>query len=451
MADILAEIGDAYFDAGEMAEGRRYFARPAGLHMANLPDYTVNDLAARRDRLRSAIASGFLTRRDTKVPITADLLGATVEASIGSVSAPDNGHEAPLSSFYGNQHNIGHMFLAYITDPVNQSQLGVMSDTATAIRDPVFYRWHKHIDDFSFRWQERQTSNDFSDAPPVLIRKNLPGGTLENQSPDIILAFKDDGKSPIIPGSSESDFDGQAYGEQYFGGENWGGDFSSSAVTTNELHTRMFQRTITWGPNNRNSTTIDYLDQEKEFFYFIRVENQLAEARDVTIRIFLVAQAVAEDRRMWIEMDKFRSTLQPSQRAVIFRPAALSSVIKKPATRPPGSAAMPSITVEQGADAEHESNYCDCGWPYNLLLPRGTHAGMGFRLLVMITDWQRDQIPDDTPCGSMSYCGAKDKYPDSRAMGYPFDRPFSQDSSIAQVIASHGNMATRDISIRWLE
>src|SRR5207244_664860 len=126
-------------------------------------------------------------------------------------SAPDNGHEAPLSSFYGNQHNIGHMFLAYITDPVNQSQLGVMSDTATAIRDPVFYRWHKHIDDFSFRWQERQTSNDFSDAPPVLIRKNLPGGTLENQSPDIILAFKDDGKSPIIPGSSESDFDGQAY------------------------------------------------------------------------------------------------------------------------------------------------------------------------------------------------------------------------------------------------
>ena len=28
-----------------------------------------------------------------------------------------------------------------------QEEIGVMGDTGTAMRDPVFYRWHKYIDD----------------------------------------------------------------------------------------------------------------------------------------------------------------------------------------------------------------------------------------------------------------------------------------------------------------
>ena len=93
-------------------------------------------------------------------------------------------------------------------------------------------------------------------------------------------------------------------------------------------------------------------------------------------------------------------------------------------------------------------NYCDCGWPYNLLLPRGTRQGMRFRLLVMLTDWSIDNVPQEGDCGSMSYCGALEKYPDTRPMGYPFDAPFT-DKTIAETIAESPNMATRDIEIRW--
>jgi tyrosinase len=164
------------------------------------------------------------------------------------------------------------------------------------------------------------------------------------------------------------------------------------------------------------------------------------------VRIFLVAQQVAENRRMWIEMDKFHYTLQPSQQAVIFRSAALSSVIRKPAVKPPGVVQQP-VPSPDTPDPNAPENYCDCGWPYNLLLPRGTSAGMGFRFMVMLTDWTKDQVADDTTCGSMSFCGAKDRYPDSRFMGYPFDRPFGN-SSIAQTITAQNNMATRDITIR---
>jgi hypothetical protein len=47
----------------------------------------------------------------------------------------------------------------------------------------------------------------------------------------------------------------------------------------------------------------------------------------------------------------------------------------------------------------------------------------------------------------MSFCGARDNYPDSRPMGYPFDRPF-RDKTVAETIAAQANMATRDITIK---
>ena len=209
---------------------------------------------------------------------------------------------------------------------------------------------------------------------------------------------------------------------------------------------RQRQITIPFPEGDSQAETIQYL-YPREFFYFLRVENQLAQAKDVTVRIFLAPTGsyagiteVAEDRRMWIEMDKFRYTLQPS-RQVIFRRAEVSSVIRKPAVK-----TFDTTEADEDGDVS-----CDCGWPYNLLLPRGTRNGMKFRLLVMITDWEKDRVPDETKCGSMSYCGAKDKYPDSRDMGYPFDRPFPAGRSIMQIIGTQNNMAARDFTIKWVD
>lgn len=289
------------------------------------------------------------------------------------------------------------------------------------------------MDDISFRWQELQSPNDLSDAPSVLIRDGLNSTIPESRSPDIILCFKD-----AIPGSNEPEFDGQSFGEGAFGGENWDADFSSGEPATDELHTMMVERGIR---ANGESFTIPYLDH-REFCYFLRLENLSAESQDVTVRIFLAAKGVAEDRRMWMEMDKFRRTLRPSRREVIYRPAELSSVIQKPAAKPPKPISKP------GSDAD--DNYCNCGWPYNLLLPRGMREGMAFRLMVMVTDWEKDHVGQDASCGSMSFCGARDRYPDTRGMGYPFDRRFSEDRSIETVIAEQDNMAARDVTIRWV-
>lgn len=68
-----------------------------------------------------------------------DHLGNMVESSIIS----------PNRALYGDLHNLGHIFISYIHDPDNRNleSFGVMGDSSTAMRDPVFYRWHAYIDD----------------------------------------------------------------------------------------------------------------------------------------------------------------------------------------------------------------------------------------------------------------------------------------------------------------
>jgi hypothetical protein len=435
-----------------------YSSRPVGTQFADLgqpgqPAFTVADLMRCGDNLRQAAQSG--TFQDgAPVTVTANLLGATIEATIDSVSAAGDGNPPPLTSFYGNHHNFGHVFLANANDPQNfpNDVPGVMNTPVTAIRDLIFFRWHKHIDDLSFLWQQQQPPNIFADAPPVLIRKGLGGNTPEHSSPDILLCFKDV-VLPLVPDDSDASW--QAFGEATFGGANWNTDFSSSKTTTAELQTTMRQRLFVFTEGDNQTETISYL-YPREFFYFLRVENQLNQDKDVTVRIFLVPTGsysgvaeVSEDRRMWIELDKFRHKLEATAKAVIFRRADASSVIRRPAVKNFGTITMPSPQAD--ADDDRGDVSCDCGWPYNLLLPRGTAAGMNFRLLVMVTDWAIDQVPDDTTCGSMSYCGAKDKYPDSRGMGYPFNMPFPAGQTITQTIAAQTNMAARDITIKLVD
>jgi hypothetical protein len=447
------------YDPGPYLTGPQgnYTARTPG-RWADIQESTVAALQARGDHLFEAAQSGYFGGTNHQgqprhLRVSINDLGATQEADIGSIEAVPytsgdlaTWYQNLVNSYYGNHHNVGHDMFAFMGG--NPSHQGVMGDTTVAVRDHVFFRWHRHIDDLLQTFQQYNLEPyDFSDAPPVRIRKRALGLAqfdVPNRSPDIILAFAKD----LPPDQSTW----QAFGEQTFGGDNWDKEFFSGGVTTDELQTSMLQRTINIEPgredpqNPEPSHTIWYLDQE-EFVYFIRVENQQDQPTKATLRLFLAAEENVEDRRMWIEMDKFEYELAGAQKAVICRPAALSSVIRKPGVKPPSAEQPPVGGSDPQTASEVEANYCDCGWPYNLLLPRGTGEGKRFRLFVMATDWNLDDV-GSTSCGSMSFCGSKNQYPDNREMGYPFNHPFG-DRTIADVVTAQENIATRDINIRW--
>jgi hypothetical protein len=151
-----------------------------------------------------------------------------------------------------------------------------------------------------------------------------------------------------------------------------------------------------------------------------------------------VPSARANDRRSWIELDKV-SYRAPSGRSVLYRPDTEFSVVKKPAESDPSN-------VQPGDGGPDDPAYCDCGWPYTLLLPRGIGDGATYRMAVICTDAALDEVEPQGECGSMSFCGAVDRYPDARDMGYPFSRPFGQ--SIGATLASIQHGAARSFTIR---
>ena len=404
LATYTAPIAEGY-DSG-LPDFR---ARTSGRKLATVDlgggPYTVQQHARLRDRIRRAVDS---RRFEDGAAVDADALGAAVEPSLRR-GGP---------SGYGNFHGFGHVLIALAEDPADTGRPGVMWTTGTAIMDPVFYRWHRHIDDQLFRWQEKQPPHDLSDAPAAVASPPL-------------LVFGDK-----VPQASRSGAPLQTWARRTFGGAKWGDTFDGSDKVTAELETGFRTRPSPAGP-------LDYLDH-RDFLYVLRLENSRAQPTDVTVRIFLAPEAVEGSRRMWIEMDKFHHRLASRAKAVVARRAALSSVVQKPAVRPPRPRRDPTL------DAQAAENYCNCGWPFHLLVPRGTEEGMRFRLLVMLTDWNADQVSRQSHCGSMSFCGVRDaSYPDKRPMGYPFDRPLPAGTTIDDVVARQPNMAIRDLAIRF--
>lgn len=56
---------------------------------------------------------------------------------------------SPNPQLYGDLHNMLHNFIAFAHDPDHRhlEDSGVMGDSTTAMRDPIFYRVHAYVDD----------------------------------------------------------------------------------------------------------------------------------------------------------------------------------------------------------------------------------------------------------------------------------------------------------------
>ena len=389
----------------------------------SLPPDAQAELKTMWDEIETALEDGRLRALGGgTTPIDRTNLGEAVEAAVPPL-------RELAEDAYPGVHGIGHVFIAGLGAP----RRGVMTSPTTAIRDPVFWQWHKGIDDLNKRWQDGLDPYPFDDQPPVLIRNVLGDGdaTTPWASPDIILCWTGD-----LPDGT----DPAALGTQLFGGDRWDEDFAAGQVDGGTLET-IDELVTTMSTANFGGAPIRFLTHEA-FSYFLRIENTTQENQPITVRIFLAPADEAADRRMWMEMDKFLVDLPPGKQ-VLYRPDTESSIIKRPAETSPAA-------VTQGGGDPDERSYCDCGWPYTLLLPRGTPDGMPFRLFVLCTDATIDQVEHPEPCGSMSYCGAVDRYPDTRDMGYPFSRPFAgpEETAIRDKIVELDSAAARSVTIR---
>nr|CCA94928.1 hemocyanin subunit g [Mastigoproctus giganteus] len=386
-----------------LVSGLQYGARPQGFSLRDLKDVDVQSMERWRERIIEAIQLGYvIDEHGEHVNLDeehgADIIGALIESS----------HDSKNSRFYGSLHNWGHVMMARMHDPDGryQENPGVMSDTSTSLRDPIFYRWHRFVDNI----------------------------------------FKDY-KSTLHPYEKEEySFDGIEVLE-----------VTVKAKTDNVLTTFLKEdileltHGINLGTTHSVKVTYDHLDHEP-FHYSIDVQNKTGATKEATVRIFLGPKydelgnvLIAEDkRRLMIELDKFHKTLAPGKNT-ISRNSVDSSVTVSH---------VPTFDeLKSGGVAANNQEYCSCGWPGHMLIPRGTRKGMDFHLYVVLTDWEKDKVNggDKMTCAdAVSYCGALDhKYPDKRPMGFPFDRPVV-DKTEEELTAHVSNLHRTDVKIKFL-
>ncbi len=382
-----------------------YRARPAG---ASLSDLTLDRFAQRpgaklanqKRFYDQSIAAGVTGKFVTGQPVDVDDLGNVEESNTKSIDYYGPGDKRNFKTL-GNHHNDGHIHFMLFDNTV---PFGVMADTTTAVRDPIFWRWHRHVDSVYHNFQERRGPYAWD---------------------DYVGAAFDDVPAVMHPFVTGTPPDAAVRA----------GKIAATDVgaTTANLSTEMLTRTFDVDDEHGRPLAVEirYVSHD-DFYYAVPIRNLSAAPgnNQVALRIFIAPEQHVDDRQAWIEMDKLVVSLAPGEAAIVLRASDQASVVRKPALRPkdltPTSGAGPSDSPTQ--------DWCDCGWPYTMLVPRGTKDGMPFRLFAMLSPGSditgpladtSDPNHEGEACSSTSYCGIRDnKYPDARDMGYPFSRPF---------------------------
>ncbi|XP_044761569.1 phenoloxidase 1 [Coccinella septempunctata] len=413
-SDWKAPITEAYFPKMDsLVASRSYPARVANQMISDINRETdqirqdVDDLMRWRDRIFAAIHSGYVEdERGTRIQLTEfegiDILGNIIESSILS----------PNRTFYGDLHNMGHIFISYIHDPDHRhlETFGVMGDSSTAMRDPIFYRWHAYIDDI---FQE--------------FKSTLPRYEIGD------LAF--DGVT--VTGVSVQSQGGQPNTMNTF--------WQQSDVD--------LSRGMDFSPRGPVFIRFTHL-QHQPFTYTINVDNKGGNRRG-TCRIFMAPKfdergnpwRYRDQRLMFIELDKFPVNLKQGQNTI--NRSSTQSTLTIPFER---TFRDLDSSRPQGGPELAQFNFCGCGWPQHMLIPKGAPEGMSCQLFVMISNYSNDSIDQniDGPCNdAFVFCGIKDKlYPDRRSMGYPFDRePRSGVNTLQQFLTA--NMRVQDVTIQF--
>jgi len=387
------------------------------------------DLDNRRESFRIFLQTGRIAGVD--IDINATTVGTALESNRALVSNEFNNmdeyREAGDIVRSLHLHNVGHGVIASL----GESGAGVMTNPHTSLQDPIFWRWHKMIDDLA--------EDYYASLPPHEIDSNgielISASTID--SPLLVFSETTSDSIPFANSDRQQFRDAlQTVAQQTFASGTGGAD---------RLRTGLFGESFRYRGQFHGQSVADQVFLRDSLFcerFAFGVRVQAERETNATVRIFIcddhfldldtspttAARQVirSQEHRYWIELERQPVELATGENIFTF-PADESSIVRKIR----GQAKWPTSAVTEAdfddlhADAPGDrDDYCDCGWPFNLLLPRGDINGRAFHLMLMVSEGAPAVGPG--ACGSRSFCGTDfDGYPelDEINLGYPFDRP----------------------------
>jgi len=342
------------------------------------------------DRIRDAIAHGYVTAEDGhSIDILndrgIDILGNLIESSKYSVN----------SYYYGALHNTAHMVLGRQGDPHGKFKLppGVMEHFETATRDPAFFRLHKYMNNIF---------KEFKDRLSPYTKEDFLWEGIDLQSIE-------------VEGSLETYFE----------------DFEFSLANAVDDTEEVVDVSLT--------ATVKRLNH-KPFSWKMQVENSKDAATVASVRISMcprrdangVAYHPNSGRWGCIEMDKFYAELAPGANTII-RDSKMSSVTIPDIPSFDFIKEKTDAAIAAGSESSGLENFArSCGIPDRLYLPKGKENGLEMVLMAFLEDAEHDKVEgfvidvNNEFGGTHAHCGIHgQKIPDTRALGYPLDRPIT--------------------------
>ena len=271
-----------------------YAARPAfqGWYDNHNPDLLPEDasppkkvLIRWRNNIFRAIENGhFVTKKENgeagKFELTADnahnWVGIVVEPQQPCLQEVAPGSREFIDrNLYGELHNQGHDKFAEIGYSKTNEAFGVMSNNLVSPRDPCFWVWHAHIDEF------RQA--------------------VTNKYVHDLTEFKPEAKLLSLEIKSRD---------------------SKSTTPAGGLTTFL-------GPPQLHANECNAKLAHEPYQWELTIHSDYILAQVITVRLFIAPACMIEAQRSWIEMDKFTHTIEKGQNTVT-RIDTESSVARKP-------------------------------------------------------------------------------------------------------------------------
>lgn len=347
---------------------------------------TVGEMENWRDRIYDAIETGWV-KTVKKDPKTGErikeswlemeghdclnYIGGLLDAQYAFFDK-NRGGFAPDDQYYGILHTYGmgkFAEMTYRNNDKEQVPYGLMISNVGAPRDPCFFPWYKHMQDFG-----RLTAAKY----PQNIRDHAADVQLSG-----LVIRPTDKDSPLYEKGGVETF------------------LSPPAVDMMESKAKLDHYEYEWAVNVKSSRGAAPTADNPQ---------------TVTLRFFIAAKELVNYYHHWIEMDKVTVTLKSGDSITSVRADHESTVARK----------MDNYgQIKITSKYDYTSMWCRCGWPQNLMLPAGRPEGMPFVAFCMATN---DVLNDEgAPTPATSFCGSvDDKYPDPRGIGYPFDRAWDQ-------------------------
>lgn len=331
------------------------------------------ELSKWKNNIFRAIESGYFvtTKEDRsagKFQLTADnahnWVGIVVEGEDTELQEVGPGEKIDQDLYGGMKgglHNNGHDKFAAIGAP-SIRDMGIMSTNVGSPRDPCFWLWHRHIDEFRHNVTKKYTHDvaEFQPEAKLLNVKVTPrnpksttpaGGITTTLTSPMLLTFSvktQSGESETIVNLSELPDVLKKLDKP-----------EVTRIYLNECNAKLDHEPYQWEVTVKSTRIPSPTKDNPQTF---------------TVRLFIIPTPLIQDQREWIEMDKFTYTLTQAEETIP-RLDTMSSVARKPVT--PGCEQHP---------------WCLCGWPQSMMLPIGTPEGANFTAFAMLTDDKLEKV-----------------------------------------------------------